>query len=95
MWLAIFVCAPQFFKTPMGLYGHTVIAWNSLHTLNFSYVWIWNFCFVIDVVCLLTVKSCFLHMTMFVIPSHSWNKWLELAISSDQWLASIYCTAPC
>jgi hypothetical protein len=24
MWLAQFVCAPQFFKTPMGLCGHTV-----------------------------------------------------------------------
>jgi hypothetical protein len=23
-WLAQFVCAPQFFKTPKGLYGHTV-----------------------------------------------------------------------
>jgi hypothetical protein len=24
MWLAQFVCAPQFFKTPKGLCGHTV-----------------------------------------------------------------------
>jgi hypothetical protein len=26
MWLAQFVCAPQFFKTPKGLSGHR---WNS------------------------------------------------------------------
>jgi hypothetical protein len=25
MWLAQFVCAPQFFKTPSGLCGHTVL----------------------------------------------------------------------
>jgi hypothetical protein len=25
MWLAQFVCAPQFFKTPKGLCGHTVV----------------------------------------------------------------------
>jgi hypothetical protein len=28
MWLAQFVCAPQFFKTPKGLCGHTVFIWN-------------------------------------------------------------------
>jgi hypothetical protein len=26
MWLAQFVCAPQFFKTPKGLCGHTVLS---------------------------------------------------------------------
>jgi hypothetical protein len=31
MWLAQFVCAPQFFKTPKGLCGHTV--WYK-HTLK-------------------------------------------------------------
>jgi hypothetical protein len=25
MWIAQFVCAPQFFKTPKGPYGHTVL----------------------------------------------------------------------
>jgi hypothetical protein len=25
MWLAQFVCAPQFFKSPSGLCGHTVL----------------------------------------------------------------------
>jgi hypothetical protein len=29
MWLAQFVCAPQFFKAPKGLCGHTVFWYNS------------------------------------------------------------------
>jgi hypothetical protein len=34
MWLAKFVCAPQFFKTPKGLSGHTVCYTQSLETLQ-------------------------------------------------------------
>jgi hypothetical protein len=32
MWLAQFVCAPQFFKTPSGLCGHTVFSKHILLT---------------------------------------------------------------
>jgi hypothetical protein len=42
MWLAQFVCAPQFFKTPKGLCGHTV--WYTLQTM--------------DNKCTLSVKHC-------------------------------------
>jgi hypothetical protein len=31
MWLAQFVCVPQFFKTPSRLCGHTVYCWVSLY----------------------------------------------------------------
>jgi hypothetical protein len=31
MWLAQFVCAPQFFKTPTGLCGHTVMKHGSTY----------------------------------------------------------------
>jgi hypothetical protein len=37
MWLAQFVCAPQFFKTPKGLCGHTV--YQSCRTsVRFTYI---------------------------------------------------------
>jgi hypothetical protein len=34
MWLAQFVCAPQFFKTPKGLCGHTVYN-QHMHVNNY------------------------------------------------------------
>jgi hypothetical protein len=50
MWLAQFVCAPQFFKTPKGLCGHTVQSQRfskdtikMLNAINFSKCYkIWN-----------------------------------------------------
>jgi hypothetical protein len=38
MWLTQFVCAPQFFKTPSGLCGHTVFLVNmTISILDFIY----------------------------------------------------------
>jgi hypothetical protein len=40
MWLAQFICAPQCFKTPSGLCGHTVYGWinNANHILSILYL---------------------------------------------------------
>jgi hypothetical protein len=37
MWLAQFVCAPQFFKTPKGLCGHAVYANRALNKAERNY----------------------------------------------------------
>jgi hypothetical protein len=50
MWLAQFVCAPQFFKTPSGLCGHTVflIGKANLFVIPvagfFSFGWMFGLC---------------------------------------------------
>jgi hypothetical protein len=40
MWLAQFVCAPQFFKTPKGLRGHTVYRREERHYEDVVMIWV-------------------------------------------------------
>jgi hypothetical protein len=40
MWLAQFICAPQFFKTPSGLCGHTVHYFP--HVREYAYLSAWK-----------------------------------------------------